>query len=102
MTKPVSLLGGTAIFSQFSGGIQKDDYHIVTLQNDTGGWFFKIYKGSKPFINQNHIPSIQEAKAFNDSMQAANVGNLMKYKLENGIFPPSISVQELDSLKIIY
>jgi len=102
MTKPVFLLGGTNMVSQLSDENQLEDYHIVTLQNDTGGWYFEIFKGNQSFINQKHIPAIQGTKAFADSLQAAKVGNLMMSKLEEGIFPPGISIQELDSLKIIY
>lgn len=102
MIKPEFLLGSTNMVSQSSDEKQKDDYYIVTFQNDTGGWYFKLFKGDQSFINQKHIPAIQGTKAFVDSLQAAKVGNLMISKLDNGIFPPGISIQELDSLKIIY
>ena len=66
------------------------------------GFGFEILQGTNPLIIQPHIPAIQGIKGFETKEQAATIGNYMIYKITNGIMPPSISVQDLDSLKIIY
>ena len=66
------------------------------------GFGFEILQGSSPLIIQPHIPAIQGMKGFDTKEQAAIIGNYMIYKINNGIMPPSISVQDLDSLKIVY
>jgi hypothetical protein len=66
------------------------------------GFGFEILQGSSPLIIQPHIPAIQGIKGFDTKEQAAIIGNYMIYKINNGIMPPSISVQDLDSLEIPY
>jgi hypothetical protein len=85
-------------FSQASS----TSYTFTTIQNDTGGWFFNIKIGDKTFIIQKTIPSIQGNIAFADSAQATLVAQLMVDKLDAGIFPPSITIDELKYLKINY
>lgn len=102
MLKPVSLFSYTSLYVLSFDEIQDEDFHFSAMKNDTGGWYFKIFKGKKAFINQNQIPAIPGVKAFSDSVQAASVAELMTYKLSKGMFPPGISVSELDSLKINY
>ena len=62
----------------------------------------EILQGASPLIIQPHIPAIQGIKGFETKRQASIIGNYMIYKINNGIMPPSISVQDLDSLKIVY
>ena len=66
------------------------------------GFGFEILQGTNPLIIQPHIPAVQGIKGFETKEQASIIGNYMIYKINNGIMPPSISVQDLDSLKIIY
>ena len=66
------------------------------------GFGFEILQGTNPLIIQPHIPAIQGIKGFETKEQASIIGNYMIYKINNGIMPPSISVKDLDSLKIIY
>ena len=66
------------------------------------GFGFEILQGISPLIMQPHIPAIQGIKGFETKEQAAIIGNYMIYKINHGIMPPSISVQDLDSLKIVY
>lgn len=85
-----------------SSVFQDENSHFVVMKNDTGAWFFKILEEGKTIINQTHIPAVRGVVAFKDSTQAAQVAQLMSSKMAHGIFPPAVSVKELDSLKIVY
>ena len=64
------------------------------------GYGYVIFKSGKAFIKQPYIPAIQGTKGFESKDDAAKVAELMIYKLEKDILPPSVSLDELDSLNI--
>lgn len=78
------------------------NYTFYVSQNDTGAWYYSVKTDHKLFIVQKNIPTINGDIAFSDSIQAASVARLVTEKLKNGIFPPSVKLTELDSLKINY
>lgn len=77
-----------------------------TYKNESGegpeGYGFDIYQDGKMMIHQNSIPAIQGNKAFATEEDAKAVGALMLYKVSNGIMPPTVSVEDLDSLGVKY
>jgi len=77
-------------------------YTCYTSMNDTGAWYYYIKLDNKKFIIQKTIPVIEGHRAFDDSIQAASVCLLVKQKLEHHLFPPSVTKNDLDSLKIHY
>ena len=79
-----------------------DSLSLKITDSEHTGFGFEILQGTSPLIIQPHIPAIQGIKGFETEEQAAIIGNYMIYKINNGIMPPSISVQDLDSLKIVY
>ena len=79
-----------------------ENLSLKITDSEYTGFGFEILQGTNPLIIQPHIPAIQGIKGFESKEQAAIIGNYMIYKVNNGIMPPSISVQDLDSLKIIY
>jgi hypothetical protein len=72
-----------------------------TEANGTGGFGYDLIADGKPMIHQPHIPAISGLKGFASKADAEKAGMLMKYKIEKGIMPPTISMEELDSLKIL-
>jgi len=62
---------------------------------------YSIYENDKLVIKQEIIPGISGNTCFCSEQDAREAADLMKYKMENGIFPPTINPRELDSLKII-
>ena len=75
---------------------------LKITESEYTGFGFEILQGTNPLIIQPHIPAIQGIKGFKTKEQASIVGNYMIYKINHGIMPPSISVQDLDSLGITY
>ena len=79
-----------------------DSLSLKITDSEHTGFGFEILQGTSPLIIQPHIPAIQGIKGFETEEQPAIIGNYMIYKINNGIMPPSISVKDLDSLKIVY
>jgi len=65
------------------------------------GWGYQILNNDKLYINQPHIPSMQGNMGFKSKENALTTADYIIHKLENNIFPPTISPQELDSLGVI-
>jgi hypothetical protein len=71
-------------------------------ENETGGGFgYDLLSGGTTLIHQPHIPAINGMKGFATREDAEKVAGLMLYKVKNGIMPPTISIEEMDSLKIV-
>ena len=79
-------------------------FSMQTFKNadGLGGYGFDIYQEGKMMIHQNSIPAIQGNKGFNTEEESKAVGALMLYRISNGIMPPSISIEDLDSLGVKY
>ena len=69
---------------------------------DSLGFGFRILQGETPMIDQPHIPAVSGMNGFASAADAQKVAELMMYKINNGIMPPSITIEELDSLQIDY
>jgi len=77
-------------------------YSYQMIKNDTGGWYYEVQKQGKRFIIQKNIPAISQNVAFQDSTQSLLVAKSVVKKLKDGIFPPTITISELQKLQIIY
>ncbi|KQC33255.1 hypothetical protein AAU57_07945 [Nonlabens sp. YIK11] len=75
---------------------------VVDTHEVNGGWGFYIIKQDKKLIVQNQIPAVNGLQLFRSKRDADKVGELMKFKIMHNIFPPSVSLKELDSLQINY
>lgn len=69
-------------------------------EEPAGGFGYDLMSDGKSMIHQPHIPAISGLKGFASKEDAEKAGNLMKMKIEKGIMPPTVSVEELDSMKI--
>lgn len=75
-------------------------YRARVFEIEINQFGYDVYQDSLLMIHQPTIPVIQGNKAFASREDAKRVADLMIYKLNNGISPPSITLNELDSLKI--
>lgn len=66
------------------------------------GWGYEVFKDSTLLIRQKNIPAVQGVKVLISKTQAETLGSFVLSKVKNGQFPPSVSIQELDSLNIEY
>jgi hypothetical protein len=78
-------------------------YTLKITGNEKTGWGYEIYKKEKLFIDQPIIPAIGGNRKFKTTRDAKIIGELVILKLvgKNSDLP-SISINELDSLKIQY
>jgi hypothetical protein len=77
------------------------DYSIEVYSVSTG-YGYKILRGKDILINQAHIPAVNGIVHFYSEEQAKKTASLAITKIRSGFFPPTISIHELDSLKIKY
>lgn len=82
--------------------VDSEELSLKITDSEYGGFGFEILQGENTLIIQPHIPAVPGMKGFETKEQATIIGNYMIYKINNGIMPPSISVQDLDSLEVIY
>jgi hypothetical protein len=79
---------------------QLANYKAAAIKTESG-WGYHILYGEKKIIEQKHIPAINGVASFNSEEDALKVANLAIDKIKKGVFPPTITVAELDSLKVI-
>ncbi len=65
------------------------------------GWGYQIFNGSTLLINQTHIPAIQGLKGFETKEKAIIAAEYILDEVKNGKFPPTVTVEILDSLKVL-
>lgn len=76
-------------------------YSIFTTEKEGIGWGYQILKDGKLMIDQDHIPAVEGNKGFSSKEDAEKTANFMLQKIKNGVFPPTISIEELDSLEVL-
>jgi hypothetical protein len=85
----------------YSGKVQEPAYTMEVTENAEFGWGYQLFKDGKLMIDQKHIPAIQGEQGFSSKENAEITGNYILQKIKNGEFPPTVSLQELDSLEVL-
>ena len=88
---------------------QRTDHPAVKSQysfkvmGTVGNYGYQIFNASgKMMINQPTIPAIQGNKGFQTEKDAQTAAEFVIQKIDKGIFPPTFSIAELDSLGLNY
>ena len=103
-----------SIFCQENSKKEVEKENLVLKLNDTNcknnkdltiktfrikkGWGFDILLNNKNYIHQSNIPAINGEKPFKTKKEALKIAELMKSKICNNIIPPTITIQEINSL----
>ncbi len=64
-------------------------------------WGYDIYINGKRKIHQQYIPAVQGIQYFSSKKKAQITAKFVCEKLIINGFPPSVTVEELDSLKVL-
>ena len=81
--------------------VKDPEFTLITVEYPTIGWGYQILQDGKLAIDQKHIPVIQGYRSFSSKEKAEKTGNFIVQKMKNGIFPPTLTEQELDSLEVL-
>jgi hypothetical protein len=74
----------------------------VTI-SPNGGWGYRIYRDSIPFIDQQEIPAVPGVSGFKTRDDASKVANLILMKLRSHPSDlPAVTLEDLDSLGVSY
>jgi len=69
----------------------------------SGNFGYQIIDATgKMVINQPNIPAIQGIKGFTSENDARKAAEFVIQKIDKGHFPPTFTVAELDSLRIVH
>lgn len=77
------------------------EYTVLTVENSTSDWGYQLLKDGQLMIDQKHIPAIQGNRGFATKELAEKTANYILEKIKKGEFPPTVSVEELDSLDVL-
>lgn len=72
-----------------------------TYQSEMG-WGYRIFTGdSVLLIQQDMIPGLPGNAGFERQVDAERTAQLVIQKLNRGIFPPAVTLEELDSMQVL-
>jgi hypothetical protein len=72
---------------------------IIPAPNQTYG--YNILMNGRILIHQPNIPALSGNQGFESEGDAQRVAEFVIHKIRQNIFPPSVSVQDLDSLGVL-
>jgi hypothetical protein len=79
----------------------KEVYTVMSVQNSDQTWGYQILKDGKLIIDQKNIPAVQGNYGFRTQADAQKTGEFVLLKIQNGDFPPTISIEELENLEVL-
>jgi Domain of unknown function (DUF4907) len=86
--------------SKSSASVNPISYTIIVVTNGTFG--YDIFNANHRLIHQTSKPGLPGNEGFRRKEDAGKVAVLVIEKLNRHIVPPSVTVHEMDSLKVKY
>ena len=77
----------------------KISYTIIPAADHTFG--YNIYKDGRLLVHQPVIPCLPGTKGFHKKADAQKTALMVMQKIRHGIMPPTISINELESIGIL-
>jgi len=78
------------------------DFGYSIFQNADGSYGYEIHNNGAKVIRQQHIPAVPGNSGFENKEEAKAMAELVIRKLANQIMPPTVSVEEVDSIRALY
>lgn len=90
--------------STVSNGPGSEGFRLLKAEafQRKAGWGYLILQDTTAIIEQPFLPGVPGTKSFETKELALKTASLVIYKLEHAIFPPTITLEELDSLGVNY
>jgi len=88
--------------SKDSGANNESGFKVSIVEYGPDQYGYQILENGKLLIDQQHIPAVQGLIKFKSREEALRLGNHVKDLIEKGIMPPTVSINDLDSLYISY
>lgn len=85
---------------QDAAGVKSEPavFYFGLIVNPDSSFGYNIFQDSVLLIQQKTIPALTGNKGFGDSADAAATAAFAIHKLQSGVFPPTILLNEIDSL----
>ena len=80
---------------------REPDLRVAIIPAPDNTYGYEILMNGRILIHQPHIPAIPGNEGFKKKEDAQTVAEFLIHKLRQNIFPPSVSVEELDSLGVL-
>jgi hypothetical protein len=93
--KPAGVVGRDEPF----GTLTSDDIVVRSFETDEG-WGYTVLVKGEPLIHQPHVPAVPGDRGFDSEDAAVLVGRHVAEKLRKGVYPPYVTVEELESLGV--
>lgn len=88
-------------FKKKNGNSQKSNVVTYTIfQNPDLSYGYDIFRNGKKIVHQPNVPGIAGNAGFAQKDDAVKMANLVVFKVEKNIMPPTVTLKEIDSLKI--
>ena len=98
---------GYAVFIKFHKGendipnpYENSEITVNTFEEDTG-WGYDVSIDGNLYVHQPNIPAVGGNKSFVTEADARATGNLAVQKINEGIIPPTITVDELRAIGVV-
>lgn len=97
------VLAFSIIFFVYKRIEKANSFYSYKTIHTNAGWGYEIYSQKTLFIRQENIPAVSGLKGFSTKEDAEKVGEFVVHKLNTTHKDlPQVTVQELDSLKIVH
>jgi hypothetical protein len=73
----------------------------VVVPSVNGTWGYEVLRESKLLIRQKSVPGLSGNEGFKTRADAEKVARLVIFKLENGIMPPTVTIDEMTKIKVL-
>ena len=74
-------------------------YKIIDAPNHT--FCYDVYADARLLIHQTSIPAMPGNEGFKTKADASKVAQLLIDKIKNGEMPPTVTIEEMQKLKVI-
>jgi hypothetical protein len=98
-SKVERMIGDSSI--EFPKPATTGNFSYIVFLNHDKTWGYNIFLDHTLMIHQATIPGVQGMKGFVSEKDAGTVASLVLKKLQQNVTPPSISQEELKTMKII-